>query len=168
MLTYFWPTSVVCVEEVVKKGRGELLLRGGGGEEQLHVGVPLQGRVQLVVKVQVFCVNQAASGYRRSAKKDQLLACWDSSSSKYRSSVSTRLHRIPMICKKDQLLACCDSASSKYRSSVSTRLQPDTNDLQKKDQLLACWDSAWSKYRSPVSTRLHLNTDDLQKCRYQF
>ncbi len=47
---------------------------------------------QHIIKVQVLCVNQAASGYRRSVKKDQLLACWDSSSSKYRSSVSTRLH----------------------------------------------------------------------------
>jgi hypothetical protein len=52
-----------------------------------------------------------------------------SSSSKYRSSVSTRLHPDTDDLQKK---ARWDSASSKYRSSVSARLHPDTEDLQKR------------------------------------
>ncbi len=103
-----------------------------------------------------------------------------SSSSKYRSSVSTRLHPDTDDLQKWIVF----SMSSKYRSSVSTRLQPDTDDLQKKNSyyykhvgILRCQNTGplcqpgsmlgfcvvQIQYRSSVSTRLHPDTDDLQK-----
>ncbi len=136
MYKYFWPTSVICVEEVVKKWRGELLLRGGSGEEQLHVGVPLQGRVQLVVKIQVFCVNQAASGYRRPAKRTSFqhvvkvqVLCVNQAASGYRRPAKRTSFQLVV---KVQVL-CVSQAASGHRRSAKKRSVL---------ALSACWGSA--------------------------
>ncbi len=146
---------------------------------------------QHVVKIQFFCVNQAASGYRRPARKGSVFSI----SSKYSSSVSTRLHldtddlqkrisfqhvgilrrhstgplcqpgciRIPTICKKR--ISFLHVGILRCQNTGQVFCASGYRRSAKQDQLIACWDSASSKYRSSVSvsTRLHPDTNDLQK-----